>query len=400
MRSIPLLVALCGCVLAAETQSLPNVFSYSRMALANAKARLAAGDAALTPALSRLLKDADKALNAKPESVMDKPAAPPSGDKHDYMSLAPYYWPDPSKPDGLPYIRKDGQFFPEAKADPDHNAMGRMRAAVNTLALGFYFTGKEAYAEHAAVLLRAWFLDPATKMNPNLNYAQAIRGLNEGRGSGIIDTVYLIPVADAAGLLRGAVAWTRDDERGLQAWFAAYADWLRTSKAGQHEAANANNHGVWYDVQLCTYAMYAGNEELARATIEAAKLKRVEPQIHFDGTMPFELARETSWHYTLYALEGWLTLSAIGENLGIDLANYVAPGGGSIRKAFDFMAPYADLEKKWPYTQISEKKVDRFAGLLHYAARFYSEPHYDELRLKLKLKDNDARYLLYCMQGP
>jgi hypothetical protein len=211
----------------------PRVFCCDPDGLAKAKSRVAAGDPSLKPALERLRREADKALEAGPFSVMDKSLTPPSGDKHDYMSIGPYWWPDPAKPDGLPYVRRDGEVNPERKAGTtDATAMGRMASAVETLALAYYFTGEERYARHAATLLRTWFLAPKTKMNPNLKYGQAIPGRVEGRGIGIIDTADLVHIPDAVGLLAGSKHWTEADQAGAVAWFDAYLDWLRTSKEG------------------------------------------------------------------------------------------------------------------------------------------------------------------------
>ncbi len=381
-------------VCAGEATALPRVFAWSPEGLARVKAKLAAGDPALKPALDHLKRDADKALRAKPESVVNKAETPPSGDKHDYMSLAPYSWPNPDKPDGLPYINKDGQVNPESKLIPDHTAMGHMHSAVETLALAYYFTGNEAYAAHAAELLRAWFLDPATRMNPNLNYAQAVKGRDDGRGTGIIDTTGLIRLVDAAGLLAGAKAWTVKDETELRGWFGAFAKWLTTSKNGKDEAKASNNHGVWYDAQLAAYALFAGDTELARKTLEDAKLKRVDAQIKPDGAMPRELARTKSWSYTIFNLEAFFTLMALGERVGVDLASYQGPGGGSIRKAFEYILPYADPEKKWPTQQIADVKMYASGPLMQNAAQIFGDPRYDEIRAKLKLNDNDARYRL------
>src|SRR5688572_22934036 len=157
-----------------------RVFVLDAKTLKTNKAGIQNKKANLIPAYKQLVKDADKALKEGPFSVMEKKNDPPSGDKHDYMSLAPYFWPDPSKPNGLPYIRKDGQTNPEVKEYKDKEYMPKMCELVYTLSLAYYFSGNEVYAEHAAKLLKTWFLDPATRMNPNLNYAQAIKGENEG----------------------------------------------------------------------------------------------------------------------------------------------------------------------------------------------------------------------------
>ena len=168
-------------------QSLPRVFSLDPTSLNQTKARLAKQDKALLPALRRLRKEADKAMLEGSFTVTSKQRVPPSGDKHDYLTLAPYWWPDPTKPDGLPYIRRDSETNPESKRDTDNAALNEMANAVETLSLAYYFTGEAKYADRAAVLLRAWFIDKATKMNPHYEYAQAVMGQNNGRGAGLID---------------------------------------------------------------------------------------------------------------------------------------------------------------------------------------------------------------------
>ena len=277
----------------------PVFFAVRPGALAEAKTRLAAHDPALETALAALVKAADKALKLPPASVMDKGKIPPSGDKHDYLSQAPYFWPDPKKPDGLPYIRHDGKVNPESRDETfDHDRLGKMAGNVETLALAYYFTGKETYARHAAEALRVWFLDPATHMNPSLQFAQAVPGVNTGRGTGILEGRSVSVAADAAQLLDGSAAWTPADRSAFKAWLESYLNWLLTSRNGQAEAAARNNHGTFYDVQAMELALVLGKTGLAKNIAETAKSKRIALQIEPDGRQPMELARTASFGYS------------------------------------------------------------------------------------------------------
>ena len=224
----------------------PRTIVWRGDALAAVRARIASNDADLAPALARLKRDADKALRAPIVAVTDKRSLlPPSNDAHDYFSLSPYWWPDPSKKDGLPYIRRDGVVNPESKKDLDQPRIAAMGANTSALALGYYLTGDERYAERAAQQLRAWFLDSATRMNPHLRFSQLVRGNPEERGSGIVDTRWFIEALDAARLLAGSRSWTQADEAGLQQWMTQYLRWLRTTPNGAHEQEAKNNHGSW-----------------------------------------------------------------------------------------------------------------------------------------------------------
>ena len=260
-----------------------RVFLLDGQHLQKVRAHLGKGDRSFDPALAALKRDAQAALKAGSYSVVNKRATPPSGDKHDYMSQATYFWPNPKTPNGLPYIRRDGEGNPETGNLPDHAAMNKMESEAATLAMAYYFTGDEKYAAKASQLLRAWFLDPATRMNPNLQYAQAIPGVNTGRGIGIIDTHGLADLLDYVGLLAGSTAWTASDQRGLEKWFSEYLQWLRVSKQGRQESAEKNNHGTYYDLQVAAFALFTGNEKLAVKVLRNVGPKRISVQIEPDG---------------------------------------------------------------------------------------------------------------------
>ena len=368
-----------------------RVFLLDAKHIAAARERLRAGDKALAPAISNLDEDANDALRQKPVSVVTKSETPPSGDKHDYMSQAPYFWRDPAKSNGLPYIRRDGERNPEIARGTDHRNILQMPETVQTLALAYYFTGKEVYAAKAAEFLRVWFLQSETKMNPHLEFAQAIPGVNTGRGIGIIESRGLVKVVDAIGLLAGSKAWTSADQQGLEKWFAQYLEWMLTSKHGRDEAAAKNNHGTYYDIQVVSFALFLDRREFATNVMKTAKEKRIALQIEPDGKQPLELARTKAWSYSTANLGGLMSLATLGERVGVDLWNFETNDGRSIRRAFEFLLPYGTREKKWDYQQLGGWSSDGFIPLLREAAEHYDSPRYKELLKKLSRENPASR---------
>jgi hypothetical protein len=347
--------------------------------LARTKARLQAGDSVLQPAYDRLLKQADTALQAGPFSVMQKKRVPPSGDRHDYVSMGPYWWPDPSKPNGLPYIRKDGQRNPETQNDYDSPRFKRLTDAANALSLAYYFTRKDVYAQRAAYLLRTWFLDSATRMNPNLNYGQEIPGIVEGRGIGIIDTRAMAQLLDDVALLQRAPSWTKRDADGLREWMSSYLGWLLTSKNGHEEHDAKNNHGSWYDAQTVAVALFVGRRDLARAIVDSSRARRIATQIERSGRQPLEEDRTRSLDYSIFNLEALMQVAELGRIVGVDVWGYEAPSGGSIHKALDYLATYADTSKKWSGEQITPIDPARMLLVLRLGERVYHDPKYTGL---------------------
>jgi hypothetical protein len=363
--------------------STPRVYRCDGQALV--RARSAKDDPGIAAAIKAITERADRALNEGPFTIVTKPKPPPTGDKHDYISIAPYYWPDPDKPDGLPYIRKDGRHNPEVDKY-DRPLLGKMTQAAGDLGLAYYLTGDVRYAEHAAKLLRVWFLDAESYMRPHLNFAQFIPGVNDGRGIGIIETRLLVDVVDAVGLLHGSKHWTKKDQARMEEWFADYLKWMRASKNGQDEDRAANNHGSWYDVQVVTFALFVGDRDLAKKVLEDCKTRRIARQIEPDGRQPLEEKRTRSFDYSEFNLRALICLASLGDRLGVDLWHFETKDGRSIRKALDYLIPFAAGEKEWKHEQINKPRVADLAPLLRRAAVAYDEPRYERLIEKVAPK--------------
>lgn len=261
-------------------------------------------------AYRQLLQQADKILKQPNPSVMDKNRVPPSGSKHDYLSLSAYWWPDSQKSDGLPWIRKDGQINPASKnEDSDGVRLADFTAKVQALTLAWYFSGEQKYADKAISLIRTWFIDPDTRMNPNLDFAQGVPGIAAGRGTGVLDGRYFATrIVDSLIMLQQNKNWTVQDEKQIRHWMTEYLQWLRYSAAGKKEAAAQNNHGNWYAVQVAGIAWYLQQPTIVVEMAELLKTK-LNTQLAADGSQPLELARMRSFHYSYFSLQAAILMA-------------------------------------------------------------------------------------------
>jgi Alginate lyase len=360
-------------------QNDPQTLVLNGAILAKNQQAIADKDSTKVGAFKSLLLDANKILKRnKLYSVMDKTIVPPSGNKHDYMSQAPYWWPDSTKPKGLPYIRRDGERNPELNKISDHSEMDKLEDEVETLALAYYFSKEERYAKHAARLLKTWFLDEKTRQTPHLNFGQGIPGINTGRGIGIIETRAIYRIADAAILLRGSKNWTENDHADLKKWFSDYLTWLRESPIGKDEADEHNNHGTHYDAQNIAIALFTNQPAIAKEQLEQTK-KRIKTQLEPDGSQPFELARTTSWDYTNMNLGAFFTIARLAEHLDVDMWHFETSDGRSIHKCADWLVPFLKKEQKWPHKQIKKMEYEHTVDILKLAAKAYNNPMYDAL---------------------
>ncbi|MBO9559740.1 MAG: alginate lyase family protein [Caulobacter sp.] len=344
-----------------------RTFRWSPEALQYAKVHRT--DPAIAPAYAAVIKRADAALAGPIYTVVDKTRTPPSGDKHDYISMGPYWWPDPTKPNGEPYIRRDGEFNPERSTNAfDVIDLDAMSASVEALSLAYWFTDDPRYATKAAQLLRVWFLDPTTRMNPNTKYAQGVPGRTTGRAEGVLDTYRLLRVIEAVGLLAPSKAWSAADQKGLERWFADYTTWMRTDPNGREEQAAANNHGIWFDYQLAGFSLFAREDAVARQVVAEAGARRIATQVAPNGSLPLELTRTRALHYSYFALEALVGTAQFGRCMDLDLWRYQTADGRGLRAAFDFLAPYVGQEASFPYPELKPEDASSEALPLFAAA--------------------------------
>jgi len=304
---------------------------------------------------TKIVKEADKRMGRPVITITENKNLQASKDPHDYFSTARYYWPDPSKPDGLPYIRKDGESNPEHNEVSDEKKLNEMIHSVEYLSLAHFLTGHERYAEEAGRFLRGFFLDPATRMNPNMNYSQSVPGGAEGRGSGVIDSREFMRMADCLVLISKSLSWTDQDQSAMKAWWTDYAQWLQTSKIGLEEKKASNNHGAVYDVQLAAVLVMSGKEDEAKKVLGESLLARLDSQITPEGKQPRELARTKSWSYSCFNLKNICKGAVMAQSLGIVLWNHEGPDGrGSLRKAMLYLVPFLRNPGSWPEKQITK----------------------------------------------
>ncbi|HEY1339993.1 MAG TPA: alginate lyase family protein [Bryobacteraceae bacterium] len=290
----------------------------------------------------RVLKAANGYLDAKPVTVTAAHSPRSAGGVHDFFSEGDYWWPDPKNPDG-PYIQRDGESNPNNFVE-HRRAMVRLSLIVPALAAAYKITHDRKYSGAAARHLRAWFIDEATHMNPNLQYAQAIKGRFTGRGTGIIDTLHLVEVARAAWQLDLAPA----DLQGVKNWFAAYTAWMNTHPYGVAERDAKNNHGTCWCTQVGAFAQLTQNRPLENYCRDRYKTVLIPNQEAANGSFPEELRRTKPYGYSLFNLDAMAIVVQTLTTKDDDLWKWRMPDGRGMAKAMEYMYPYIADKKKWP----------------------------------------------------
>jgi Alginate lyase len=304
----------------------------------------------------RVLRAAQQYVKEKPLTITSFPSAKSPGGVHDFFSQADYFWPDPKNPDG-PYRERDGQSNPDNFLG-HRKAMIALSVQMPALTAAWILTKDRHYGEQAVEHLRSWFVDPATRMNPNLEYAQGVTRGATGRSYGIIDTLHLVEVARAATFLRGKLL-RKEDDAALTGWFRSYLEWLQTSKNGMTERDAANNHATCWMLQAAEFARLTGDEDVRDDLRVRYKSVILPKQMGADGSFPLELKRTKPYSYSIFNLDVMAGLCQSLRRAGDDLFRYELSDGRGICKGAEFLFPFLEDKARWPYA----KDVEHFDAL-------------------------------------
>ena len=295
----------------------------------------------------RVLRAAERAMQATPVSLTQFPTKLSEGGPQDFYSNGDYWWPDPSKPNGLPYLRKDGQTNPE-NFSQHRLAMKTFRDHVAALAVAYQLTHEEKYAQQAVRFIDAFLLDAQTGMHPHLKYAQAIPGRSPGRGIGIIDTLHLIEIPPALKILATSPALDPGRQKALKQWFTDLEQWMLTSPNGQEEAAEKNNHAVAFWLQIAVYADYLQDAKALEACRHQFTVNFIGQQMATDGSFPRELARTKPYGYSIFQLDNMATLAHVLQTPQLNLWQYTLPDARGMAQACAYLTPYIRDKRQWP----------------------------------------------------
>lgn len=293
----------------------------------------------------RVLRNARKYLNEQARTVTASQSPRSAGGAHDFFSEGDYWWPDPKNPSG-PYVQRDGMTNPDNFVE-HRKALMRLSVQVPALAAAWKITGHKKYSEAVARHIRAWFVDEATRMNPNLQYAQAIHGRTTGRGTGVIDTIHLVEVARSIEAMAKGGGLPRRVSDGAKAWFAEYLNWMSTSKNGAEERDAKNNHGTCWLMQAASFAALTGNKDVLKDCAERYRTIIVPGQIAADGSQPLEARRTKPYGYCLFNLEALAGLCQIVSETGDNLWDFATPDGRGMKKAVAYLFPFIEDKKRW-----------------------------------------------------
>jgi hypothetical protein len=323
----------------------------------------------------RILKAASAYVGLPIQTITSFPSDRSPGGLHDYFSQADYFWPNPKNPNG-PYINRDGQSNP-ANFNGHRKAMIALSIQMPALTAAWLLTKDRRYGQHACDHLRAWFITPATRMNPNLEFSQGVHGVSTGRSYGIIDTLHLVEVARAASIVAPALL-SAEENAALKNWFQSYLQWMKTSDKGRKERDARNNHATCWALQASEFARLIADSETRDQVYRQYVDILLPDQLAANGSFPQELARTKPYSYSIFNFDVMATLCQSLKGVESDALTFQLPDGRGICKAAEFLYPYLKDKSAWPYRQDVEHFDSlpvRSPGLLFTGLACHRQPY-------------------------
>ena len=295
----------------------------------------------------QIVAKANEALLQAPVTITAQSSERSAGGVHDFFSEGDYWWPNPADANG-PYIQKDGLTNPE-NFTAHRKAMIRFSQIIGSLASAYLITKNEKYVRHAFTHLNAWFVNDETFMNPSLLYAQAIKGKVTGRSIGIIDMIQMMEVAQGIMVMENSPLVDKSNLQIIKHWFTQYLTWVTTHPYGIEERDTKNNHATCWVMQVAVFAKLTGNQTLMNDCKTRFKTILLPNQMDANGSFPLELKRTKPYGYSLFNLDAITTICQVLSSKEDDLWNFQLADGRSIKTAINFMFPFVENKKSWPY---------------------------------------------------
>ncbi len=332
----------------------------------------------------RILKAAEQYLTQAPVTLTAFASPHSPGGRHDFYSDATDWWHDSNAPSG-PYVYHEGVENPKAfKAHSD--ALLLMAIQLPTLTAAYILTREARYADHAAAHLRAWFIDPQQRMTPNFSYGQMIPGNPTSRLEGVIEAVHLAEVAQAMSYLTRYEGLDQAELDLIYAWFAAYLDWLTTSRLAGLARDQKNHHGSSWLLQaaaitrLLPVTSKTGDNGLAILQHQF-KTVTIRAQISPDGSFQHELTTINPYRNSLFNLDMLAGACSLLTSRFESLWNHELQDGPGMRVAVARHFPFTQDRGRWPYradaTHFNDLPLRQPNLIL--AGRAYARPEYIDL---------------------
>ncbi len=329
IRTLAVLTLLASAPAALAQETHPRMYLDSGE-IAAIKAQVQAGAAPWKAAYDRMISNANAALSQGALSVTFGGKAPSSGNSHDYWTETPYA----GTGEGVINLLKDRTDYTAAIA------LGR---AVRNLGLAYAFTGEARYADKAAALLKAWMVNPQTRMNPRFT-----------NGQSRIELCITMPGAFyGADLIWHAPSWSAADR-------AAVSSWARALGANARSWTGKNNFENWRHVLLASAGVAGEDPSLRQEAFDSWK-SFLLGAMAADGRLVHETGRTKSLDYSTYALNAMVQAAEIARHFGVDLYSYRLADGRGMEKTLDYHAPFVTDPSSWSYQQVAPYAGDNSA---------------------------------------